>query len=686
VFALGPEPVSRAVEDGRPPTSAARLWFRALLNLLVAYEVLHYGYGPMSWLVGALIPWDAASDVVSLMLTVLYVIIVGGLLVWFFGRMGRWPELWRRYLRPWTRIVAAALIGHTTDPADEGPQPPASPQVPAQAGAAPQPHLAPLAAGRADPWQALRSTLPPGSLALLDAQTAAGRATDVDHTRVHRAWRSATEDAQRLAAFAGGVRAQGASAFPHPSGARDLAPRRSAHDLLLGQVRLGRGEDVVKNPPPYRGAEVALDQRLLGTSLLAVGPAATGKTSRLVRPVAESLCLQALCGTAVVVVVGAADADLGPDDWYDVVVAPGDPARARYGLDLFGASRSVDEAAGRLADALLPEELALRAESARGVLHTVCGAFRAGYERDPGVRELCVLLRGEPRAWAGLRESLAAAGRAADFRAALEHRERQHGRADDLGALLADRLELLDRPGLAESFNSAPEDGGSDRSSSDRVGEGLPLFAVRALEHPLRVRVVLPERSHPEAARIVARLVCGQFLHAAAVRRDRSLFAGLVLDDASAAVDLSTVRGLQRIRGANAGAVLALRSLADLPEGLRAPLFGAVGCRMAFPGLAPWDGRLFSEAWGTVWISERDVTRAPDTSGGFLRRGLRGVRSVLQGERVQTESVTIRRVERERWSPSDLAHALPSGHAVLSLSSVDGASVPPILLDLRAGS
>jgi hypothetical protein len=45
--------------------------------------------------------------------------------------------------------------------------------------------------------------------------------------------------------------------------------------------------------------------------------------------------------------------------------------------------------------------------------------------------------------------------------------------------------------------------------------------------------------------------------------------------------------------------------------------------------------------------------------------------------------VTVRQVERERWSASELAHAVPAGHAVLSLTSVKGEHTPPSLVDLR---
>ena len=45
-------------------------------------------------------------------------------------------------------------------------------------------------------------------------------------------------------------------------------------------------------------------------------------------------------------------------------------------------------------------------------------------------------------------------------------------------------------------------------------------------------------------------------------------------------------------------------------------------------------------------------------------------------------AVTVRQVERERWSASELAHAVPPGHAVLSLTTVTGEHAPPLLVEL----
>ncbi|MEV7181136.1 ATP-binding protein [Kitasatospora sp. NPDC093679] len=634
VFRLGhrPHDETRAEQAAVP---ARHLLLRAALNLVVAWFAFIYGVGlVLSGLQLVGVQYTDSDSATTEVLVVNVVVLV--VVIRVFGGMGRWAEVWRRYVTP--LLSRTVTVEESQDAAERTPL-------------------------TTDPWAGIRGAAPQAARRL-DGEPVG----DVDYARIRHAWETVLADPELLPAFAEQVEVRGAAACAHPSEARDLPGRSGRHDLLTRQVRLGTAQNVVKNPPAHRSAGFALDPQLIGTSLLAVGPAGTGKTARLARPVAEALCLQALAGTACAVVIGAAESDLGPDAWYDVVIAPGDPA-SPYGLDLYGAAADPDEAAARLADALLPDELAARAETARTALQQVVGPYHAAYGRYPGVRELRALLGGDQDAWAVLRKALQAGGLLAVHEADLLHRESRHGRVDDPGTLLADRLALLDRPVFARSFAGGPD--------------ALPPFAMRALEHPLRVRVKLPERSHPEVARMLSRLVVAQFVQAASARTERSLFAGLVVDDASAAVDAQIVRGLQRMRAANAGAVLLLRTLVDLPEPLRAPLFGAVGCRMAFPGIAPWDGRLFSEAWGTHLVTETAVTHTPDTSGGLVRKAARAGRKALSGTTAQTESVTTRDVERHRWSPSDLAHALPSGHAVVSLTTVDGDQVPPLLVDLR---
>jgi hypothetical protein len=561
-------------------------------------------------------------------------------LVLVLGRRGHWAEVWRRYVRPVLRSLSEPAPGTEGD------------------GSAPDPVT----------WPELRAY---GQASLADRLTVevrSGRMNDVDYTRVSRAWARVARDPALLDAFADSVLRDGAAACAHPSGMRDVPFRGALHDLLTRQVRIGRGTLDDRNPYQHRGSGIALDPGVLGTGLLAVGPPGSGKTRHVVRPVVEAMCLQALAGQAAVVAVGTAGADLGPAEAFDVVIALADPA-SRYDLDLYGGA-DPDTAAATLAEALLDPHDAQDGDlrQAATALGQLLGPFAAAFGRYPSVSELRELLDGTPHAYAALREALDAAGHLGLARE-LDARERQAGRDGDVGHRLADRVALLDRPAFAGFF--------------DVTGRSRP-FSMYALEHPLRVRIDLPARGHAAAGRMLARLVLAQFTAAVTARRDRSLFACLVLDDAAQTVSTEAVRGLARLRPANAGAVLALRSLDEVPERLRPALLGAVGCRMAMSGLTTWDGRRFAEAWGTTWVETRDVTRTPDRSGGMLRRTSRGMRRLVTGEAATTESVTVREVERERWSASDLAQQVPPGHAVLSLTTTAGESAPPVLLDLRA--
>ncbi|MBX9395674.1 ATP-binding protein [Streptomyces sp. TRM72054] len=555
------------------------------------------------------------------------------------GRLGRWNEVWRRFVAPRFRRPRPQAV--VPAPADD------------PAG-----------------WNQLRAAGAVEAAERLAGDARSGLMRDVDHARITRAWQGVRSGRHSLATFTSAVLKDGAMACLHPSGERDLPGRLAQHDLVTGQVRLGVTVDDPRNPYAYRGTGLALGPDLLGTSLLAVGPAGSGKTGRVVWPVAESLCLHALAGRAAVVVVGAAGARLGPADAYDVVVRIGNPESV-HDLDLYGGTTDPDEAAAILAEALVGDlaDPHPGSDSRRSttVLAQLLGPFRAVHGRFPSVPELRGLLDGAPGPMSELRTALQDAGQDSLLRE-LDARERQLGHPGDVGGVLADRLALLDRPAFAGFF--------------DTSGQSRP-FSLKALDHPVRVRIDLPERGHADASRMLARLVLAQFTASVTVREDRSLFACLVLDDATGVVTPEAVRGIQRLRSAHAGAVLTLRTLDDVPRPLRGPLLGATGCRVALSGLTPWDGQDFAEVWGTEWTETRDVTDRQIIAETPAGKAVHMLRRVITGKAPTARAVTVRQVERERWSASELAHAVPPGHAVLSLTNVKGEHAPPLLVDLR---
>ncbi|MFD7324588.1 ATP-binding protein [Streptomyces sp. NPDC059875] len=632
VWRLGHRPRPQEEPEDVP---ARRLFVGALVSLLsgwLLWSLLWNGYLGRYWLWPLLVltpdSWRSDADVWAAA-SYTYYALVGGAFLVFFARIGHVPDIWRRYTRP----------------KDTPPPPPPPAADPAE-------------------WPELRDAGLTEAAAQLAEATRQGVLGDVDYARIRRAWQGVRTRPERLAAFTEAVRTRGAAACGHPSGLRDLPVRTATHDLATDQVLIGTTADHPRNPYARRTTGLALDPGLLGTSLLAVGPAGAGKTVRLVRPVVESLCLQALANRAAVVAVTTHGAAVGPDEAFDVVVSVGRP-ESTHDLDLYGGADDPDEAARILAEALVGD-LVADSRRAATALAQLIGPFQVAHGRFPGVPELRELLGGTPDALAALRAAVA--GDPAQLRE-LDARQRQAERGDDSGVLLAERIAFLDRPAFARFFRTE----GAERQ-----------FSLRAVEHPLRVRIDLPERGHAEASRIVSRLLLAQFAEAALARRDRSLFACLVLDDATYTVTGDSVRAVQRLRSANAGVVLALRSLEDVPEALRGPLLGAVGCRMAFAGIAPWDGGRFAETWGTEWVQTRDVTNRQIVSDEPLTKALHFMRRLVTGKAATAEAVTVREVERERWSASDLAHAVPAGHAVLSLTHVRGEHTPPLLVDLRS--
>ncbi|MGJ5833923.1 hypothetical protein [Streptomyces ossamyceticus] len=618
----------------------------AVIAFLVGWliwSLLWNGYLGGWWLVPlyAMIPdsWAPAHSYSAVVLSYVWYTIVALAIMIGVGRLGRWGEVWRRYGAPRFRQSQERQVV------------PPPEQDPAE-------------------WPQLREAGAAEVADRLGAEARAGLMRDVDHARIMRAWQGVRSGRHSMATFTGAVLKDGAAACLHPSGERDLPGRLAQHDMVTGQVRLGTTADDSRNPYAYRGTGLALGPELLGTSLLAVGPAGSGKTGGIVWPVAESLCLHALAGRAAVVVVGAAGAGLGPADAYDVVVRIGNPESV-YDLDLYGGTTDPDEAAAVLAEALVGDlaDPHPGADSRRSttVLAQLLGPFRAVHGRFPSVPQLRQLLDGAPGPLGELRKALQDAGQESLLRE-LDARERQLGHPGDVGSVLADRVALLDRPAFAGFF--------------DTSGQSRP-FSLHALDHPVRVRIDLPQRGHADASRILARLVLAQFTASVSVREDRSLFACLVLDDATGVITPEAVRGIQRLRSANAGTVLTLRTLDDVPRPLRGPLLGATGCRMALSGITPWDGQDFAEVWGKEWIEARDVTDRQIIADSPAGKAWHALRRVITGSAPTARAVTVRQVERERWSASELAHAVPPGHAVLSLTDVRGEHAPPLLVNLR---
>ena len=505
---------------------------------------------------------------------------------------------------------------------------------------------------RPDLWQDLRSAGFADAASRLDEAAVQGDLTDVDYVRVTRVIRQArgSGEQRRLALVAAAIEDAESEARINPNGQRDLPARIGEHDLMTGQVRLGVAADSPKNPATHKGLTFALDAEVLRTSLLVIGPPGSGKTRGFARPIVELLGLQTLTNMASVVVIDP-HGEYALPGFFDVDIDPLDPDAA-WGFDLYGGARSPAEAADRLAGALLPPGVDAETDAAaHNALDAVLYEFHAGEARYPTLRELIMeLVQRGPK-------------------------------------LLVERLRLLDRPALVELFDGRPEQ----------------RFSMRDISRPLRVRIALPEGAYPQAARILARLAVAQFVQTvASPETDRSIFKGLVVDDAGRFVDEYVVQGLQRARAANAGLILLAQSMREFPEELRATVFANTGCKAVFAGVDPQDAAYVADFWGKSWVPETTVTTGTEnvsssgtvagpperrrTVGSMGRNTKRPgpLQQLTGGTAVhQQRSVSTRAVERFNWSPSEIINEIPVGHALVSLSTADGIRTGPVLVDLR---
>lgn len=379
------------------------------------------------------------------------------------------------------------------------------------------------------PWDYLRGSHP-AACEQLDRFWGAGQLTDVDVARLLSGSRR-LDDHQ----LAGALVESGPLALLHSSGQRGLPTRFARHNLATGQVRLGRVQPDSRCDLSVTG-DFAVDRDVLRTSMLVIGPPGSGKSRSVAVPIVEHLSLSALAGDASVVVIDPKYDDLDQPGLFDIHI---DPLVPTIGFSLFGASVSADMAADRLASAMLPpkvsDDKSYFMDASKNALYSCLEPFLYGYERWPTIRELLALLRADKTAADQLRSRLKGEeGRA--MKALLQTRMAQAAGRHDPAASLLERFALLDRPVFRRLF--------------DFDGE---KFSMDKINSPIRVHVALPEAEYPDASRILARLVVSQFVSVtSSSRTNRSIFKGLVIDEAGRYVDDYVARGIQRVRSNNA--------------------------------------------------------------------------------------------------------------------------------------
>jgi hypothetical protein len=488
--------------------------------------------------------------------------------------------------------------------------------------------------------------------------------TDVDRARIAHILDLGAADPALSRRVAAEILAKRELAALHRSGQRDLPTKRTtAHNVVEGQALAGQVVPDQRNVPAMASGAFGIDHDVLRTSMLVIGPPGSGKTHNFAVPLAEHLCLSALANKASVVVVDTKGDDFAFDGWFDVTI---DLETPTWGFSLYGGADTADEAADRLASALLPaksgDDSAYFTDAARNAVYACLAPFYEAYGRWPTVEEMLRLLRADADFADGLREALHHHPESRQLQELLDTRRNQAFARVDPAAAVVERFALLDRPALRRLFDHPARP-----------------FTMREIDKPLRVRVVLPEGRYPDASRILGRLVVSQFVQvASAPGTNRGVFKCLLAEEAGRFIDEYVARGLQRLRSNNAGLVLLGQSLADFSRDLERTVFGSTGCKAVFGGLHPADAELFSTYWGEQARFETTVSYTETAAQRSDMWGRSAGSTTTSGR-----GMSVRRVDQPRWSVSDLITQVAPGHSVMSLTRSDGRHVGPVLVDLR---
>ena len=424
---------------------------------------------------------------------------------------------------------------------------------------------------------------------------------DVDYARIRRAWQSVRAGPARLAAFTDTVLRRAPPPARTPPGARDLpAPRRPA--------RPARRPGPHRHAPPTTSAtRYALPRRrrrpgarrCSAPRCSPSGRPARARRRQLVRPVAESLCLQALAGQAAVVAVGGRRAPARPRRGVRRRRPDRRPGAPSTTSTSTAAPTDPDEAAAMLAEALVGD-LATRPAATAAARPPPSPSSSAPSVPPTAASPPCPSCAS---CWTARRRALARAARrrwrtpgTPRMLRELDARERQTGRPGDVGP-------------ACSPTGSRCSTGPRSPGSSTRARPAARPFSLRALRTPAagphRPARARPRRGVPDAGPAACspssprrrrargplplRLPGPRRRHAARSPRG-------VRGSSGCAPRTPGVRARAAHPGRRAGGAARRRCSARSAAGWRSP------------GVTTWDGKRFAEAWGTEWVETRDVT------------------------------------------------------------------------------
>jgi TraM recognition site of TraD and TraG len=224
------------------------------------------------------------------------------------------------------------------------------------------------------------------------------------------------------------------------------------------------------------------------------------------------------------------------------------------------------------------------------------------------------------------------------------------------------------------------------------------------LAEPLLIRLALPVAENPRIAPIIGRIILTQFNFAVlSPNCNREILKIAAVDEAHNFITASIAKGMAQARSNNAGFMLALQTLSQIPDdSVLDTIFAASGNKLVMAGVGDKDALRFSKTYGEIELpyithSRSQGTSSSTTSGtsSGSSRQFGGESNLTGGNTNSNTSTTTNNTKnkstntqlkfRALFSPAEI-RGLPQYHAIIESSDAFGQRWSPMLLDMNSST
>jgi hypothetical protein len=441
---------------------------------------------------------------------------------------------------------------------------------------------------------------------------------------------------------------------------------------------------------------------MLRTNLLIVAPPGSGKTSSIFRPLIQYL--RRIGASAIFFDSKGADF---PPELFDLNFELGDQATS-IKINLFSGETPA-QAGERLGEALIPnlsDDKEYYVNVAKDTCAALVSAHHAVFGFYPTLTQLLLYLS-EPESISGLE------GRVENLSQSSESDQLEklrlvaglkrinslltNSKKDTLGSLVT-AITPLTTSAASDLLVANPSPGGTE-SKPEQV------FTIeQMLKEPRLVRLSLPVAENPRIAPIIGRIILTQFNFAVlSPNCNKAILKIAAVDEAHNFITASIAKGMAQARSNNAGFMLALQTLSQIPDdSVLDTIFASAGNKLVMAGVGDQDADRFSKTFGELEMpyiahsKSSGTSHSSNTSSGTTnsysagRSTTGGSSSAGGGSTSNTSRSTSRtsntsssqQLKLRRLFLASEIRGLPQYHAIIESSDAYGRRYSAMMLDL----